>query len=109
MNNSIEAQKKLDKGVIKHLKLQGDNLKEKRNIDYFFYFKTEEDRKNFTEEITKESCFKFSDNHDYFEKETDYLYGVVISQYNSVDLNYIQKLTVKFNSMVEKYYGEYDG
>lgn len=108
MNYELNYQKRMDKNVVKQLKLNGDILKEKRNITYYFYFPTDKKREEFTNEMTK-ITYKFQNNHDYFDEPDDYPYGVVLTNYTDIDLEQIQKQTEKFISIAKLYGGIYDG
>lgn len=108
-NLNLKIQKEQDKKIVDALVSNGDGLWIKREINYWFYFKTSAKRKEFKDCIAQfHPDFKCVDD-EYYVTGDDYKYGLILKRFDSVNLDSAINITEKYGNLAITFDGYYDG
>ena len=97
----------MNQRVVQNLETNGDTLIKERKVDHWIYFKTQEDKQHFLNEI-KDDGFQVT-NEDYNVDSTDRPYSLQIARVDYVDIESVNDYTLNLWELAEECNGEYDG
>ncbi|CAN5677916.1 DUF695 domain-containing protein [soil metagenome] len=92
--------------VIRNLTKEGDDLSQPRQVDHWAYFKTEEERDQFSSFALKE---KFKIENKTTVDNSILKYGLQFSRIDNVQINNISKITINLRQEAKRLNGQYDG
>ncbi|HTA84200.1 MAG TPA: DUF695 domain-containing protein [Bacteroidia bacterium] len=93
--------------ILSQLQANGDDLTKPRHVDYWIYFNNETDRDAFKKIIINEG-FKV-ENEDKLNDNSAKPFKLHISRIDSVNINYITKVTLGLRDAAKQTNGDYDG
>lgn len=102
-----QLQSIMNERVIENLLKEGDNLKNKRQIDHMVYFKTKTNRQAFLTEIQKLGFSKMSEQDD--AKDKKYPFALNFDRKDAATEDSIERIFDALWPLVEKYEADYDG
>jgi hypothetical protein len=92
--------------VIEKLRKAGDNTSKPRRVEYWLYFRTEEDRTAFIEQVAEQ---KFRVENTGELKDDPYPHSLKITKVSDVELRTINSITSDLRAAANKNNGELDG
>lgn len=97
----------MNRRVLAQLEENGDKLTEAREVDHWIYFKSENDRRKFEDEVTKRRFQVRS--KDFNIEYGDNPYRLVITRKDKVGWGDIDEYTIELWEIANQFNGDYDG
>ena len=103
--NKKQAQINANLKVINSLKNEGDKLTSSREVFHWIYFKNENDKNNYLNEVQKQGFILVSSN----KIEDKFPYQLQIKRTDKVDENSINQYVIYLWQKANEHNGDYDG
>ncbi len=104
--NEMDMQSISNRDVLAQLEKNGDNLEKPREVFHWIYFKSEKERENFLNIVSKENFSVVSKN---LNKKDEFKYSLQIKRVDKVGYEFIDEYTLYLWKVAKENNGEYDG